>query len=50
MKKTYLKPKALTVKIVPQQVIALSRIEGKATNNTVYGRGAEFSDWSEDEE
>ena len=49
MKKTYLKPEVLTVKIVPQQVIALSKVEGNATSGTVYGRGNSFSDWDDEE-
>jgi len=51
MKKTYLKPNALVVKVEPQRVIALSMVEGQADmNKPVYSREARFSDWDEEEE
>lgn len=53
MKKTYLKPETLTVKVVPQQMIAasdLTKQEGYAKKDSkVYGRQSSFSGWSEEE-
>ena len=49
MKKTYLKPNTLVVKVEPQQVIALSRFDKAANSSTVYSREGSFSDddWDE---
>ena len=48
MKKTYLKPTSLTVKIVPQQMIALSKQGEADPEGTVYGRRGRFSKWEDD--
>jgi len=51
MKKTYLKPNALVVKVETQQFIALSKVEGEADpNGEVLSRRSRFSAWDEDEE
>ena len=49
MKKTYLKPNALVVKVETQQVMTLSKTDEPASKTgTVYGRQGRFSDWDED--
>ena len=49
MKKTYKIPTLTVVKIQPAQVIATSIPQGDDwTSGTANGRGAEFSDWSEE--
>ena len=51
MKKTYLKPNALVVKVETQQFIALSKFNEEASKNgEVLSRQGRFSDWDEDEE
>lgn len=50
MKKTYMKPNALVVKVETQQVIALSKFYEEASQNgTVLSRQGCFSDWDEEE-
>ena len=50
MKKTYLKPKALTVKIVHKVMLGTSDTTKARKNVEVLSRESSFSDWSEDEE
>jgi hypothetical protein len=51
MKKTYLKPKTLVVKVETQHVICLSTNDDPASQNgVVYGRRARFSNWEDEEE
>ena len=50
MKKTYLKPNALVVKVETQQFIALSKFDEEAAQNgTVLSRQGRFSRWEEDD-
>lgn len=50
MKKTYLKPNALVVKVETQQFIALSKVEGEANpDGEVLSRRGRFSSWEEDD-
>ena len=51
MKKTYMKPNALVVKVETQQFIALSKFNEEASENgVVLSRQGRFSRWEEDEE
>ena len=51
MKKTYLKPTSLTVKVAPQQLICLSKTDDPALKTgKVYGRESRFSEYDEEEE
>lgn len=49
MKKTYMKPNALVVKVETQQVIALSRFDEEASEDgVVLSRRGRFSRWEDD--